>query len=80
MEIAMIYSGQGRLAELKQLAAEMLPIFSSLRIQREALAALMFLKQALDAERLTTEAVTRVATFLQRAQRDPTLKFEAHPG
>jgi tetratricopeptide (TPR) repeat protein len=77
MDLAILYAEQCRSSELKQLAAEMLPIFSSLRIQREALAALMFLKQALDAERLTTEAVTRVASFLQRAKRDPSLKFEA---
>jgi tetratricopeptide (TPR) repeat protein len=79
LELATLYSEQKRTRELKQLATEMLPIFASRHIHREALAALMFLKQAVDAERLSAEVVTRVADFLRRAEGDPGLRFEA-PG
>lgn len=77
LELAVLYAEQKRTAELKQLAAEMLPIFTAWQIHREALAALMFLKQAVDAERLTVQAAVGVAQFLRRAEVDPNIKFEA---
>jgi tetratricopeptide (TPR) repeat protein len=76
LELATLYAEQGRTADLKRLAAEMVPIFSSLHIHREALAALAFLRQAAEAERASLEVVTRVASYLRRAQHDPALKFE----
>jgi tetratricopeptide (TPR) repeat protein len=77
LDLAILYAEQKRTAELKQLAAEMLPIFTAWNIHREALAALMFLKQAVDAERLTVQTAMGVAQFLRRAEVDPSLKFEA---
>jgi tetratricopeptide (TPR) repeat protein len=77
LELAVLYAEQKRTAELKQLAAEMLPIFTALKIHREALAALMFLKQAVDSEQLTVQAAVGVAQFLRRAEGDASLKFEA---
>lgn len=79
LDLASVYARQGRTADLRRLAEEMLPIFSSLQIQREALAALAFLRQALDAERASVEVVSRVAEFFRRAQYDPALQFEAPP-
>lgn len=76
LELATLYAEQGRTADLKRLAEEMLPIFSSLHIHREALAALAFLRQAVEAERASLEMVTRVASYLRRAQHDPSLRFE----
>jgi len=77
LEIATLYAEQGRTADLKRLAREMLPIFSSLQIHREALAALTFLKQAIAAEQASLAVVTGVADFLRRARHDPGLRFEA---
>ncbi|HVR07436.1 MAG TPA: tetratricopeptide repeat protein [Thermoanaerobaculia bacterium] len=77
LELAVLYAQQNRTGELKQLAAEMLSIFTSLHISREALAALLFLKQAIDAEQLTVQTATGIARFLVRAASDPDLKFEA---
>jgi len=76
LELATLYAEQGRTADLRRLAGEMLPIFSSLHIHREALAALAFLRQAVEAERASLEVVTRVASYLRRAQHDPSLRFE----
>jgi tetratricopeptide (TPR) repeat protein len=77
LELAILYAEQDRFVDLKRLATEILPIFASLQIHREALAALMFLKQAVETERLSIEVVTGIADFLNRAEVDPSLKFEA---
>lgn len=77
LELATLYAEQRRTADLKRLAEEMVPIFSSLHIHREALAALAYLKQAAEAERATVDLVTGVATYLRRAQHDPSLRFSA---
>lgn len=76
LELAVLYARQGRTADLKRLAQEMFPIFSSLQIHREALAALSFLQNALEAEKAGVELVARVADFLRRAEHDPGLRFE----
>ncbi|MBW8877280.1 MAG: hypothetical protein JF614_20135 [Acidobacteria bacterium] len=74
LELAALYAGQGRTADLKRLAEEMLPIFSSRQIEREALAALAFLRQAAAEERVSPELVFRVTSFLKRLQLAPRQK------
>jgi tetratricopeptide (TPR) repeat protein len=76
LDLAALFAKQGRVKEVKRTAEEMMPIFSSRQIHREALAALMFWKQAVDAERAGTELVSGVAAFLKRARHDPDLRFE----
>jgi len=76
LDLALLYAQQRRTADLKRLAEEMVPIFSSLHIHREALAALAYLKQAAEAERATLDLVTRVASYLRKAQHDPELRFQ----
>ena len=76
LDLALLYAEQGRTAELKELAAGMVPIFASRHIHREALAALAFLQQAIDAETATLDIVTRVADYLRRAQHDPELRWD----
>ena len=77
LELAALYAEHGRTAELKRLAGEMLPIFTSLQIHREAMAALSFLQQAIVSERAGLGLVTAVADYLRRAQHRPELRFEA---
>ncbi|MFL6194601.1 MAG: hypothetical protein ACJ75H_10560 [Thermoanaerobaculia bacterium] len=79
LELATLYAEQGRTRDLRRLAEGMVPIFSSLHIHREALAALAYLKQAAEAERATVEVVSEIAEYLRRAQHDPALRFRA-PG
>jgi tetratricopeptide (TPR) repeat protein len=76
LELATLYAEQARMADLQRLAREIVPIFSSLQIHREALAALAYLKQAIEAERVSLELVTSVAAYLRRARHDPALRFE----
>ncbi len=80
LELAILYAGQGRMADLKRLAGEMVPIFSSLHIHREALAALAYLKQAVETEQVSLALVNGVAAYLRRAQHDPELRFEEPEG
>jgi len=76
LELALLYAEQGRAAELKRLAAELVPIFASRQIHREALAALAFLQGAVEAERAGVEVVERVADYLRRARYAPDLAFQ----
>jgi tetratricopeptide (TPR) repeat protein len=75
LEIAALYAEQGRTGELKWLAQEMLPVFASLHIHREALAALSFLLQAIQSESASAKLVAAVASYLRQAEQDPSLPF-----
>lgn len=76
LDLASLYAEQGRPAELSSLAEEIYPIFASLCIQREALAALLLLRQPAAAEHASLELLTRISGYLKRAQHDPELRFE----
>ena len=76
LDIALLYAEQGRFAELKRLAEEMLPIFTSRQIHREAMAAVAFFLQAAETEQVSVSLVSSVADFLRRAQHDPEQRFQ----
>lgn len=80
LELALLYAEQGRTEDLKRLASEMVPIFASRHIHREALAALSFFQQAVEAERAGAELVAKVGSYLRRAEGDPGLAFESESG
>lgn len=75
LELAGVYARQGRTADVKRLAAEMLPVFQSFEIHREALAALIVFQKAAEMEQLSVGLVEEVTTFLQRARTNPSLRF-----
>jgi tetratricopeptide (TPR) repeat protein len=77
LELAMLYVEQGRMAELKRIAAEMVVIFSSRQIHREALAAIAFFRQAVQTEKASLDLLRQVASFLEKAQHNPELRFES---
>jgi tetratricopeptide (TPR) repeat protein len=79
LELAVLYAEQGRMKDLKRLAAEMVPIFSSLHIHREALAALAYFRQAVETEQVSLALVNGIAAYLRRAEHDPSLRFQ-EPG
>lgn len=70
LDLAGLYTEQGRTAELKRLAEEMVPIFASLQIHRETLAAFTLWQQAVHAETAGVELTARVASALKRARYD----------
>ena len=70
LELAGLYAEQGRTADMKQLAEEMLPIFSSRQIHREALAALALWCQAVQSETAGAELAAQVATAIKRGREE----------
>ena len=77
LDLALVYREQGRFAEIAALAAEILKIFEAQGVQREAIAAVILLREAAEKEQVTADLVQRLADFLKRAHREPGLRFEA---
>jgi transcriptional regulator with XRE-family HTH domain len=67
---------QGRTAEVKRLADEMVAIFRAQQVPREAMAAVLVFHKAAEQERATVELARRLSDYLRRAQHDPGLRFE----
>ncbi|HEX2645487.1 MAG TPA: hypothetical protein VHU81_20980 [Thermoanaerobaculia bacterium] len=80
LELAALYAGQGRTAEVRRIAAEMLPLFSARGIHREALAALAFWRRAVESEQGGLALTSELLAFCKRARFDPELRFEARNG
>ena len=76
LELAVLHLEEGRTEEVRALVEEMVWIFGSQRIHREALAALDLFRQATERATVTAEIARRVVQFLYRAQYDPELRFE----
>lgn len=75
-DLAALYTRQGRTQELKQLAAGMVPFFSSRQIHREAAAALAYWRHAVETETAHFDMVPKIVAFLRRARYDLDLPFE----
>ena len=76
MDLAVLLLEQGPAERVRDLAREMLWIFRSQGLSKEALAALMIFYDAVRNDAATVELARRVALFLERAQCDPDLRFE----
>lgn len=76
LDLAMVYALRGESGEVKRLAAEMVPIFESRDVHQEALAALLIFKEAAEAERISLGLLGRIAAYLERARRNPEMRFE----
>jgi len=77
LDLAALYAEQGRAREMRVLAAGMYPIFHAQDVHREALAALLVFRQAVEAEKASLELIREVRTFLDKAQDNPRLRFRA---
>jgi tetratricopeptide (TPR) repeat protein len=80
MDLALLYLRQGRMAELKTLAKEMLPIFRAQDVHREAVAALVLFQEAVREEQVTVAFVRELAAYLDRARHDPLCRFRGESG
>ncbi len=79
LDLAVLYMEQSRSEEVRALAQEMLPIFTSRRIHQHALAALVLFQRAAEAETATAVYIRDLAVFLQRARNNPYLTYEPPP-
>jgi len=80
LDLAELYRQQGRYADLLETAAQAAKIFEAHAMHRDALTALLLLRDAAAGQQVTAEAIRRVASFLRRASRDPAVRFEQSPG
>jgi tetratricopeptide (TPR) repeat protein len=69
LDLAMIYLERGETAELKRLAAEMIPVFESRDDQQKAMAAFLLFRQAAEAEQVTAALLHEVASSLEQVRR-----------
>lgn len=76
LELAVLLAGEGRAAEVKTLARNLVPLFEAQAVHREALAALTLFRQAAERERVTVELARSMLDYLSRARNDPGLRFE----
>lgn len=76
LDLAVLYLAENRTAETKVLAEEMLTIFQSLDVSREAFAALILFHRAALQEQATVELVRDISTYLKRSGGRPALKYE----
>lgn len=76
LDLALLYTEQGRPADVRKLAEEMLPIFQAQDIHREALAALLIFRRAAAEETVSVQMVRDLAGYLRQARHDPRLRDE----
>jgi tetratricopeptide (TPR) repeat protein len=69
LDLARLYAQEGCTDDLKRLAAELMPIFESRDVHREAIVALLMFQRACEEERLTVELVQELAAYLRRERR-----------
>ncbi len=79
LELSSLYAEQERMADLKRIAEETVSFFSSRQVHREALAALSYWRQAVEAERVCASLVAGIGAFLMQLRNDPELRFQAAP-
>lgn len=76
LDLAAHHLASGRTGEARELALEMIPIFTTRDLHREALAALSIVQRAMEEGVATLALVREAAQYLRRARRNPALRFE----
>jgi tetratricopeptide (TPR) repeat protein len=69
LDLARLYAQEGCTEDLKRLASELMPIFQSRDVHREAILTLMMFQRACEEERLTVELVRQFSAYLRRERR-----------
>lgn len=75
LEEACLLLREGRTSEVKKLAEEMVQLFRTQNVEREALAALQLFFDAARQETATLDLTRRIVQYLYRVQHDPELRF-----
>ncbi len=69
LDLARLLAQEGCTEDLKRLAAELMPIFQSRDVDREAIVSLLMFQRACEEERLTVDLVRQVSAHLRRERR-----------
>lgn len=76
LELAALFLADGRTVEVRSVARQILWIFQTQGVHREALAALRLFCEAAERKTATLEMVRRIVDYLRRSQNDPGLRFD----
>jgi tetratricopeptide (TPR) repeat protein len=76
LELALVWMHQGRYEETAAMVADAVEVFVSLGIQREALGAVLVLREAFERRVGTLGLLEDVVEFLRHCQIDPNARFE----
>jgi hypothetical protein len=79
LDLAAVWLQQGKTAQVRQLVEEMIATFRALRIAREAIAALLILREACDRDEATLDRVRAVTMLLTGLERQPRRRLGAGP-
>ncbi|HEV3074159.1 MAG TPA: hypothetical protein VHB47_07060 [Thermoanaerobaculia bacterium] len=71
LDLAAVWLRRGKTARVRELVEEMIATFRALRIAREAVAALLILREACDRDEATLDRVRTVAMLLTELERQP---------
>ncbi|HWM90982.1 MAG TPA: helix-turn-helix transcriptional regulator [Thermoanaerobaculia bacterium] len=77
LDLSLLYRKEGRFSEIKVLADEMLEIFKTQQVHREAIGAVILFKEAAEMEETTIDLVRRLKDYLSKARNNPKLRFQA---
>lgn len=79
LDLVILYLEQGRREPVRRLAQEMLSVFASLEVQREAMAAFILFQRAAMAETLTASVARQVLSAVRKGQVGPAKGGEGKP-
>jgi hypothetical protein len=79
LDLARVYVRQGRAAELRRIAAEMLAIFRSRQIPGEALSALILFRKAAEMEGITLGLIQELSDVLREERTPPGSRVRESP-
>ena len=78
LDLTAILLSQGRPHEARELVIRAAKVFAALGIEREAMGAVLMLRQAFELEAATAAFVEEVAAFLRKIENDPSARFDPH--
>ncbi len=79
LDLAAVCLQLGKKSEVQPLVAKVVTTFRSLGVEREAMAALLMLTEAVERDQATLELLSLVSGVLQRAERGPGLLVRPDP-
>lgn len=75
LDLAAVWLQRGKTGQLRELIEEMIGTFRALRIAREAVAALLILREACDRDEATLDRLRTVAMLLTELERQPQRRY-----
>ena len=76
LDLALLYYQEGKTEKLTEVASQAVVLFGREEVHRDALAALILLRDAAKAQTLTAMTIEKVARFLKEARTNPSARLE----